>query len=111
MKEKTKITNRCPIRTTLEMLGGKWRLLLIYQLSSQESMRYGELKRAIPDISEKMLIQELKILVDSGLVRRKSYGEVPPRVEYSLTPQGRSALPLIDQMYQFGMGYLAQLEE
>lgn len=110
MKNPTQITNRCPIRTTLELLGGKWRLLLLYQVSQQEKgIRYGALKRAIPDISEKMLAQELRTLTDSGLVARKNYGEVPPRVEYFLTPQGEKALPLIEQMYQFGVAYMQDM--
>jgi DNA-binding HxlR family transcriptional regulator len=98
------VTARCPIRTTLELIGGKWKLLIIYQLST-EPQRLSVLKRNIPDISEKMLIQELKVLADSGLVRRINYGEVPPRVEYSLTPQGQKALPLIEAMRNFAQDY------
>jgi DNA-binding HxlR family transcriptional regulator len=98
------ISARCPIRTTLEMLGGKWKLLIIFQLASGKH-RFGELKRLIPDISEKMLVQELKSLMDSGLVIRENYGEVPPRVEYYLTEKGRLALPLISEMRTFALNY------
>lgn len=108
MKTEAKVLPRCPIRTTLELLGGKWRLLLINELKN-EPLRFGVLKKRLPDISEKMLIQELKTLVDAGLVHRKSYGEVPPRVEYSLTETGKNSLPLIAQMAEFGEAYHQQL--
>lgn len=105
MEEEKKVTPRCPIRTTLEMLGGKWRLLIIGQIGEQ-TLRYGQLKSTIPDISEKMLIQELKVLVDNELVLRQNHGEVPPRVDYSLTDKGKKALVLIDHLREFGEDYL-----
>jgi DNA-binding HxlR family transcriptional regulator len=105
MHKAMKVTPRCPIRTTLEMLGGKWKLLIIYQIGDR-AVRFGELKRSLPDISEKMLVQELKSLADSELVVRHSYGEVPPRVDYRLTEQGKMALPLIDHLRDFGQGYV-----
>lgn len=105
MQNEMKITPRCPIRTTLEMLGGKWKLLIIFQIGDR-AVRFGELKRLIPDISEKMLVQELKSLADSDLVIRRSYGEVPPRVDYRLTEKGKMALPLIDHLKDFGQGYV-----
>ena len=98
------VTARCPIRTALELIGGKWKLLILFQLSGP-ALRLSVLKRRIPDISEKMLIQELKSLVDSELVSRVNYGEVPPRVEYALTEKGRSALPLIEAMRIFAADY------
>ncbi len=104
-KEPINISARCPIRTTLELLGGKWKLLIIRQLY-KNTLRLSELKLLIPDISEKMLIQELKILVDNNLVTRKNYGEVPPRVEYSLTSKGELAIPLIKEMKKFSDKYL-----
>ena len=107
MKNEVKITPRCPIRTTLEMLGGKWKLLIIFQIG-ERAIRFGELKRSLPDISEKMLVQELKSLADSELVVRHSYGEVPPRVDYRLTERGKMALPLIDHLRDFGQGYIDQ---
>lgn len=100
------ITARCPIRTTLEMVGGKWKLLIINQLADGPH-RLSVLRSRIPDISEKMLIQELKVLADNALVVRKNYGEVPPRVEYWLTEKGKLALPLIASMAQFALQYEA----
>ncbi len=105
MNEKIiKVTARCPIRTTLELLGGKWKLLIIFQLA-EAPLRLSELRRRIPDISEKMLIQELKSLTENHLILRENYGEVPPRVEYSLTDKGKNALPLIGSMRNFAMEY------
>ena len=104
MNELTKVTARCPIRTTLELVGGKWKLLILFQLC-QKPLRLFELKQQIPEISEKMLIQELKILVDSHLVIRHNFGEVPPRVEYSATEKGKNVLPLIEQMSVFASNY------
>lgn len=103
-KNPIKVTARCPIRTTLELVGGKWKLLIIVQLRGIP-LRLSELKKSIPDISEKMLIQELKTLIDSDLVIRKNYGEVPPRVEYSLSKKGKLALPLIRSMKKFADNY------
>ena len=103
--EEINITARCPIRTTLEMLGGKWRLLIIHQIG-ERTVRFGELKRLLPDISEKMLVQELKTLADYDLVARRSYGEVPPRVDYRLTEQGQRVLPLIEHIREFGLEYV-----
>lgn len=103
--EATKISAQCPIRTTLEMLGGKWRLLIISQIG-EGKVRYGELKRGIPDISEKMLAQELKNLIENDLVVRHNHGEVPPRVDYMLTENGRKALALIEPIRKFGLEYI-----
>ena len=98
--------SRCTVRKSLEILGGKWKLLMIYYLKSQQPLRYGELKRLMPDISEKMLIQELKSLVKNGVLKRKSYPEIPPRVEYSLTEKGKEVLPIIDLLNSFGDDYI-----
>ena len=106
-EEPIHITARCPIRTTLEMLGGKWKLLIIFQLA-EAPLRFSALKRRLPDISEKMLVQELKSLQVNDLVDRKNYGEVPPRVEYALTERGRLALPVIRSMREFALGYVEQ---
>lgn len=105
MKDPLETGPRCPVRTTLEMLGGKWKLMIIAQLG-HDTLRFTELRRGVPGISEKMLVQELKSLMDSGLVERINYGEVPPRVDYRLTLQGKLALPLIDEIRKFGVGYV-----
>lgn len=104
-EEKIYVTPRCPIRTTLELIGGKWKLIILQQLVDNEELRLSQLKRLIPDISEKMLIQELKNLVISDLVIRKDYGEVPPRVGYSITRKGKNVEPLIHEMIVFARNY------
>jgi len=98
------VTARCPIRTTLELVGGKWKLLIMFQLKGK-AQRPSELKKSIPDISEKMLLQELKTLIDGKLVKRINYGEVPPRVEYELTEIGHEALPILGEMKAFAEKY------
>ncbi|WP_207424177.1 winged helix-turn-helix transcriptional regulator [Desertivirga brevis] len=103
---KKNYTVDCPIRKTLEILGGKWKLLIIFQFRADQPVRYGELKKKIPDISEKMLIQELKVLVENGLLLKHSYPEIPPRVEYTITKRGKEVLPIIDTLAEFGMQYV-----
>lgn len=92
----------CPVRKTLKLLGGKWTLLILFQIN-ERVIRYGELKRAIPGISEKMLIQELNSLVENKFVSKKSYPEIPPRVEYRLTNRGLNTLPIADTLGAFGL--------
>ena len=104
MDQKTQISASCPIRTTMEMLGGKWRLIIINTIG-EKTLRYGEIKNAVPDISEKMLAQELNVLVDNDLLKKQIYEEVPMRVEYSLTDNGRKALQLIEPIRNFGLEY------
>lgn len=103
------VTPRCPIRTTLELLGGKWRLLVVHQLAAGP-LRFGELKRLLPGVSEKMLVQELRLLTDAALLSRRNYGEVPPRVEYALTAAGREALAVVAAAAAFGQSYLLAVQ-
>ncbi|HKL39206.1 MAG TPA: helix-turn-helix domain-containing protein [Cryomorphaceae bacterium] len=107
--EELKVTARCPIRTTSDLLSGKWKLLILFQLAPQP-LRPSELKRLIPDISEKMLIQELKTLCDNGLVARKNFGEVPPRVVYEVTPIGQKIMPIITEMRNFALEYESEIQ-
>lgn len=93
--------NQQALRKTLDIICGKWRLFIILELS-EHVRRYGELRRLIPDVSEKVLIQELKALVALGVVEKQSFKEVPPRVEYRLSDKGRQILPLLTQLVQIG---------
>lgn len=86
----------CPIRNILSRIGDKWSMLVLYTLSQHERLRFGELQREIPDISQKMLTVTLRTLEQDGLLSRQAYAEVPPRVEYALTGRGRSLLPHLD---------------
>lgn len=101
MKKDEKKYTSCPVSHGLQIIGGKWSLLVVKEIGL-EKRRFGELKRGIPDISEKMLIQELKSLVGFGILNRKAYKEIPPKVEYSLTENGKHILPIIDQIRTFG---------
>lgn len=91
----------CPVDEALKIIGGKWRLQIIFQIG-EETRRFGELKRLIPAISEKMLIQELKHLAKAKIVIRKAYKEIPPKVEYSLSENGKKVLPIIGHIVNFG---------
>tara|TARA_R110002111_G_scaffold92180_1_gene143211 strand:+ start:1094 stop:1429 length:336 start_codon:yes stop_codon:yes gene_type:complete len=106
MKKNQELISDCPVSNALKIIGGKWRLQIINEVGT-EKRRFGEMKRLIPDISEKMLIQELKNLVSFGILKRKAYKEIPPRVEYSLTKFGMEVLPIIEQIKSFGMTLIA----
>lgn len=103
LKMKPKITKEihCPVRKTLEIIGGKWTLYIIHQIGNN-TIRYGELKRTVEGISEKIFANELKMLVENGIVCKKSYAEIPPRVEYSLTDLGKDFLPIIENLAEIG---------
>lgn len=86
----------CPIRNVLARIGDKWSLLVLYTLDGAEPMRFGALRKAIPDISQKMLTVTLRTLEEDGYLTRSIYPEVPPRVEYALTERAKSLLPHIN---------------
>ena len=88
----------CPIRNVLSRVGDKWSLLVLYTLQHREPVRFKELQRQIPDISQKSLTQTLRTLEENGFVSREVFPEVPPRVEYSLTARAHSFLPLVENM-------------
>ena len=88
----------CPVRNLLSRVGDKWSMLVLFTLEGQPSIRFKELQRSIPDISQKILTATLKMLEADGLINREAFPEVPPRVEYSLTEKGKSLLPLIDAL-------------
>lgn len=92
---------KCPAESTLEVIGGRWKILILYQLDGGPK-RFSELKRSLPDVTQKMLTQQLRQMEADGLVRRKVYPQVPPKVEYSLTPRGQSLRPIVDAMCKWG---------
>ena len=102
LKEYPISDQNCPVRRSLAVLGGKWSLLIIFQLG-ERTLRFAELRRHIPGISEKMLSSQLQLLADKGIVDRKSYDVVPPKVEYTLTKAGKELLPILDQIASFGL--------
>jgi DNA-binding HxlR family transcriptional regulator len=99
----------CPVEATLDVIGGKWKALILFWLRDQVC-RFGELRRHIPGISERMLTQQLRELEDHGIVHREVYPVVPPRVEYSLTPYGRTLRPITDLMCAWGKKHVKRLE-
>lgn len=97
----------CPVETTLTLIGDKWKVLILRDLLSG-TKRFGELKRSIGSVSQKVLTAQLRAMEASGLVSRKVYPEVPPRVEYTLTETGYSLRPILDAMWDWGEQYKAQ---
>ena len=97
----------CPVETTLMLIGDKWKVLILRDLMPG-TKRFGELKKSIGSVSQKVLTAQLRDLEEKGLVSRKVSAEVPPRVEYSLTELGKSLSPILDAMREWGEHYQAQ---
>ena len=94
----------CPVETTLTLIGDKWKVLILRDLMPG-TKRFGELKKSVGNVSQKVLTAQLRAMEESGLVKRKVYAEVPPRVEYSLTELGKSLKPILDSMQAWGEEY------
>ena len=94
----------CPVETTLMLISDRWKVLILRDLLSG-TKRFGELKRSIGSVSQKVLTAQLRAMEESGLVSRKVYAEVPPRVEYTLTETGYSLKPILDAMVEWGKNY------
>ena len=101
----------CPIRNVLARISGKWSLLVLYTLdrNGMSPMRFNQLRRAIPDISQKVLTTTLRTLETDGLICRKVFAEVPPRVEYSLTERALTHIPLIDSLINWAADNMADI--
>ncbi len=99
---KTQAINKCPVTRTIEKIGGRWKPLILYALVNS-TKRYNELRKAIPLISEKMLIQQLRELEEDKLIIRKVYPVVPPHVEYSLSKVGKEMKPILSAMAAWGL--------
>lgn len=100
----------CPVEATLDVIGGKWKVVMLFYLTHAGTHRFAELRRKIPGVSERMLTQQLRELEADGIVHRKVYPVVPPRVEYSLTAYGRTLGPITDLMCQWGKKHLRRLK-
>ena len=94
----------CPVETTLMVIGDKWKVLILRDLMSG-TMRFGELKKSIGHVSQKVLTAQLRDMEDKGLLTRMVYAEVPPRVEYTLTEVGYSLKPVLDALWLWGEDY------
>ena len=102
-KAKTELP-ACPVETTLTLIGDKWKVLILRDLMPG-TKRFGELKKSVGNVSQKVLTAQLRAMEESGLVNRKVYAEVPPRVEYSLTELGKSLKPILDSLWAWGEEY------
>ena len=98
-------TNKCPVAVTLELIGGKYKALILWRLS-ESKLRFSELRKSIAGATPKMLTQQLRELEADELIHREVYPIVPPKVEYSLTELGKSLIPLLTTMRDWGAGYL-----
>ena len=94
----------CPVETTLMLIGDKWKVLILRDLMNG-TKRFGELKKSIGTVSQKVLTAQLRDMEEKGLLTRKVYAEVPPRVEYTLTETGYSLKPILDSMWAWGLDY------
>ena len=94
----------CPVAATLHLIGGKYKALLLWHLSGRV-LRFSQLRQLVPEATPKMLTQQLRELEQDGLINRKVYPVVPPKVEYSLTPLGESLFPILEAMYNWGSRY------
>lgn len=109
MKKKWHIDDptSCPMVAALNIIGGKWKPMILHMLLSQ-TMRFAELKRNIPPISHKVLTQQLRELEQDGIVNRKIYAEVPPKVEYFLTTKGESLRPVLETLFSWGENFQSE---
>ena len=99
----------CPLNAAITVIGGKWKIPVLYNLRAG-IMRFGELKKALPKVTQKMLTQQLRELERDGLLTRKVYAEVPPKVEYSLTPLAKELEPILDSLCSWGQVYRKDCE-
>ncbi len=97
----------CNVELTLQVIGGKWKPIIIYRLGNEGTLRFSEIKRSIPNITQKMLTQQLRELESDGVVHREVYPQVPPKVEYSLTELGKTVMPLMGALCEWGKSYEA----
>ena len=99
----------CPVETTLALISNRWKVLILRDLFTG-TKRFGELKKSLTGISQKVLTANLKDMEASGLLIRKAYPEVPPRVEYTLTEMGESLKPILSAMFDWGMAYKSKAD-
>lgn len=100
-------TQLCPVSVTLSVIGGKWKIFILFQLRSG-TKRFSALRRLIPEITQRMLTAQLRELEQAGVIRREVFAVVPPRVEYSLTALGETLTPILTAMADWGAGYQEQ---
>jgi len=102
---RNKKTYHCPVEAALDVIGGKWKPLILWHLGDNV-MRFGELQRTLPGVNAKMLTKQLRELENDGVIKRTLYPEVPPRVEYAITDFGRTLIPILEALCTWGTMYL-----
>ncbi|MBW4644030.1 MAG: helix-turn-helix transcriptional regulator [Goleter apudmare HA4340-LM2] len=100
----------CEVETTLKVIGGRWKVLIIRELMAGVK-RFGELQRGLTGITQKMLTQQLREMEEDGIIHREVYAQIPPKVEYSLTPLGKSLEPILYAMHEWGMHHSSQVNQ
>ena len=101
----------CEKELTLSVIGGKWKMLILWHLGKEGTKRFSELKALMPGITQKMLVNQLRELQEDLIIHREVYPVVPPKVEYSLTEQGQSLIPILEIMYKWGKNYKKIIED
>ncbi len=100
----------CPVEAAVDVVGGKWKSVILYQLS-KERRRFNELRRLIPGVTQRMLTLQLRELERDGIIHREVYKQVPPKVEYYLTPFGETLIPIIELMFKWGYDHTDKIAE
>ena len=109
MEDKHDLFGKCPFVTAQKIIAGKWAVVILHNLSLK-TLRFGELQRLLPDLTQATLTKQLRSLEEYGLVNRYVFAQVPPKVEYSLTPEGETLIPILSLMYQWGSEHMAPRE-
>ena len=104
-------TYNCEKELTLAIIGGKWKMLILWHLGKEGTKRFGELRSMMPGITQRMLVSQLRELEEDLIVHREVYPVVPPKVEYSLTEVGESLMSILDSMYEWGKNYMETVME
>jgi DNA-binding HxlR family transcriptional regulator len=110
MRHRTYHRMGCPVEACTEIIGGKWKGKILFILFTG-TKRFGELRKLLPDTSQRMLTMQLRELEEDGIIERKVYHQVPPKVEYSIAPEGESLRPIIDSMWRWGHDFLTKLPD
>jgi DNA-binding HxlR family transcriptional regulator len=111
MRDVTGKSFNCEKELTLAVIGGKWKMLILWHLGREGTKRFNELKSLMPGITQRMLVSQLRDLEADFIVHRKVYPVVPPKVEYSLTEQGKTLMPILESMYNWGKNYKTYIED
>jgi DNA-binding HxlR family transcriptional regulator len=105
------MSNDCKVDTALDILVGKWKPVILYNILVNGTLRFSELQRLIPEITKKMLTSQLRELEYHDIINRKIYAQIPPKVEYSMTEYGKGLMPLLETMHNWGLAHIEHLNE